>query len=75
MNAPALMDSSRVSPLDQITMNRAFPGDADGGPTQMLAHFIETRLLPLCDAAIDLHSGGKAAIFARRANGSTPFIF
>ena len=64
LNAPALMDSSRVSPLDQANMNRAFPGDADGGPTQMLAHFIETRLLPLCDAAIDLHSGGKAAIFA-----------
>lgn len=64
LNAPALMASSRVSPLDGVNMNRAFPGDADGGPTQMLAHFIETRLLPLCDAAIDLHSGGKAAIFA-----------
>jgi predicted deacylase len=63
LNAPALLDSSRVSPLDQANMNRAFPGDADGGPTQMLAHYIETRLLPLCDAAIDLHSGGKAAIF------------
>ena len=45
-------------------MNRAFPGDANGGPTQMLAHFIETCLLPECDAAIDLHSGGKAAVFA-----------
>jgi hypothetical protein len=64
LNAPALMDSSRVSPLDQVNMNRAFPGDANGGPTQMLAHYIETRLLPLCAAAIDLHSGGKAAIFA-----------
>jgi hypothetical protein len=64
LNAPALMDSSRVSPLDQVNLNRAFPGDADGGPTQMLAHYIETRLLPLCAAAIDLHSGGKAAIFA-----------
>lgn len=64
LNAPALMDSSRVSPLDQVNLNRAFPGDADGGPTQMLAHYVESRLLPLCDAAIDLHSGGKAAIFA-----------
>lgn len=64
LNAPALMDSSRVSPLDGVNMNRAFPGAADGGPTQMLAHYVETRLLPLCDAAIDLHSGGKAAIFA-----------
>ena len=64
LNTPAVLASSRVSPLDQINMNRAFPGDANGGPTQMLAHFIETCLLPECDAAIDLHSGGKAAVFA-----------
>jgi len=64
LNAPALMASSRVSPLDQVNLNRAFPGAADGGPTHMLAHYVETRLLPLCDAAIDLHSGGKAAVFA-----------
>ena len=64
LNTPAVLASSRVSPLDQVNMNRAFPGDANGGPTHMLAHFIETCLLPLCDAAIDLHSGGKAAVFA-----------
>ena len=64
LNTPAILASSRVSPLDQVNMNRAFPGDANGGPTHMLAHFIETRLLPECDAAIDMHSGGKAAVFA-----------
>ena len=64
LNAPALLASSRVSPLDQLNMNRAFPGDADGTPTQMLAHFVETVLLPQCDAAIDLHSGGQATRFA-----------
>jgi predicted deacylase len=64
LNTPAVLASSRVSPLDQVNMNRAFPGDANGGPTPMLAHFIETCLLPQCDAAIDLHSGGKAAVFA-----------
>ena len=64
LNTPAVLASSRVSPLDQVNMNRAFPGDANGGPTHMLAHFIETCLLPECDAAIDLHSGGKAAVFA-----------
>ena len=64
LNTPAMLASSRVSPLDEVNMNRAFPGDANGGPTHMLAHFIETCLLPECDAAIDLHSGGKAAVFA-----------
>ena len=64
LNTPAMLASSRVSPLDQVNMNRAFPGDAHGGPTHMLAHFIETCLLPECNAAIDLHSGGKAAVFA-----------
>ena len=64
LNAPALYASSRISPLDQMNLNRAFPGDANGTATQMIAHFVESRLLPECDAAIDLHAGGKAAIFA-----------
>ncbi|MFA3918459.1 succinylglutamate desuccinylase/aspartoacylase family protein [Ruegeria hyattellae] len=63
LNAPALHASARVSPLDGQNLNRAFPGDADGGPTAMLAHFVEARLLPRADAAIDLHSGGKASVF------------
>jgi len=63
LNAPAVAASSRVSPLDDGNLNRTFPGDADGGPTAMLAHFVETVLLPRCDAVIDLHSGGKASFF------------
>ncbi|MFP7673420.1 succinylglutamate desuccinylase/aspartoacylase family protein [Marivita sp. S0852] len=64
LNAPAVQSSARVSPLDGANLNRAFPGDADGGPTAMIAQFLEQDILPLCDAAIDLHSGGKAAVFA-----------
>jgi len=63
-NAPAIAASSRTSPLDGQNLNRAFPGDAKGGPTAMLADFLETGVLPLCDAAVDLHSGGKASVFA-----------
>ena len=63
LNAPAVTASSRVSPLDGANLNRAFPGDPDGGPTAMLAHFVETVLMPRCDAIIDLHSGGKASFF------------
>ena len=64
LNAPAVRDASRVSPLDGANLNRAFPGDPDGGPTAMLAHLVESVLLPECDGAVDLHSGGKAAWFA-----------
>jgi len=63
LNASAVIFSSRVSPLDGANLNRAFPGDFAGGPTAMLAHFLETEILPRCDAAIDLHSGGKASFF------------
>jgi predicted deacylase len=64
LNAAAVQASSRVSPVDHLNLNRAFPGDADGSPTQMMAHFVETVLLPKCDVVIDLHTGGKASIFA-----------
>lgn len=63
LNMPAVQASARVSPLDGQNLNRAFPGEADGGPTAMLAQFVETVLLPRVDAAIDLHSGGKASVF------------
>lgn len=63
LNAPAFMASARVSPLDGQNLNRAFPGDPNGGPTAMLAHFVETVLIPRADAVIDLHSGGKASVF------------
>ncbi|WP_233270591.1 succinylglutamate desuccinylase/aspartoacylase family protein [Chachezhania sediminis] len=64
LNAPAFFGSSRVSPLDGANLNRAFPGDPDGGPTAMIADFLETELLPMADAVFDLHSGGKASFFA-----------
>jgi predicted deacylase len=64
LNAPALAASSRCSPIDGGNLNRAFPGDRDGGPTAMIAQMLERVLLPRCDAVIDIHSGGKASVFA-----------
>jgi predicted deacylase len=61
LNAPAVKAASRCSPLDGGNLNRAFPGDPDGGPTAMIAHWLETRVLPHCDGAIDFHSGGRAS--------------
>ena len=46
------------SPIDGLNLDRCYPGDANGSPTEMIAHYIETELLPQCDAVIDVHSGG-----------------
>lgn len=64
LNAPAVGAARRTSPIDGQNFNRAFPGNRDGGPTAMLAHFVESVLLPACDAALDLHSGGRASYYS-----------
>lgn len=60
MNAPAVMAGNRLSPLDQGNLNRMFPGDPNGSPTQMIAHYVEEVLLAQCDYVVDLHSGGSS---------------
>ena len=64
LNTPAVMAGARCSPLDDGNLNRAFPGSRSGGPTSMIAQFIEDVVLPECDAAIDFHSGGNACVYA-----------
>ncbi len=66
-NCPAVIASRRTSPLDNRNLNRAFPGDPDGGPTDMLADFLVSVLLPEANVVIDLHAGGKASVFATSA--------
>ncbi len=63
LNYPAVLDNSRISPLDQGNMNRSFPGIEGGSPTSAIAHFVSSRILPLADAGIDLHSGGTTAYY------------
>lgn len=48
-NLPAALAGARVSPLDQRNLNRCFPGDPDGGPTEQIAFFIDDVLLPQTD--------------------------
>jgi uncharacterized protein len=62
-NFPAAQAGRRTSPIDAGNLNRAFPGEARGTPTQMIAHYIEEVLMPLADYAIDLHSGGTSLIY------------
>jgi uncharacterized protein len=76
-NLPAAMAGARCSPIDGGNLNRSFPGDPDGTPTQAIAHFIESVLMPMCDALVDLHSGGKTldylpSALTRRPPGDDP---
>jgi len=67
LNYPAMLDNHRVSPLDGGNLNRSFPGDPAGGPTAVIAHYLDSVLFPLCDGGIDLHSGGRQAQFVNCA--------
>ena len=58
MNLPAALAGARVSPIDDLNLNRCFPGNPDGRPTEQIAWFIETVLAPMCEVWVDLHSGG-----------------
>lgn len=63
LNAPAAEAGSRTSPIDGGNLNRLFPGDARGGPTEMIADYFEEVLMPLADYAVDLHSGGSSLFY------------
>ena len=64
LNHPAAMAGTRVSPIDGVNMNRAFPGHRDGTVTQMIAHYVQHSILPRCDALADIHSGGRTLMFS-----------
>lgn len=62
LNAPAAFGHARCSPIDGGNLNRSFPGEPDAPdsrPTAAIAYWVTNVLLPLCDALLDLHSGGK----------------
>ncbi|BBB94766.1 succinylglutamate desuccinylase/aspartoacylase domain-containing protein [Bradyrhizobium elkanii] len=67
LNGPAVHSGSRLSPFDDGNLNSAFPGVPVGMPTQVLAHFIETALLPRAALVVDTHSGGHNVEYARCA--------
>ncbi len=59
-NFPAAQAGRRTSPVDGGNLNRSFPGDPRGTPTEMIADYIEHDLMPLADVMVDLHSGGTS---------------
>lgn len=63
LNLPAARAATRLSPVDGMNMNRAFPGEPEGTVTSQVAHYLRTVLFPLSDAVIDIHSGGRSMEF------------
>lgn len=75
VNAPAAEAGLRTSPIDAGNLNRAFPGNPGGTPTEMIAHYVEEVLMPLADYSVDLHSGGSSLYYPPtllRGQGHSP---
>ena len=75
LNRPAVIAGKRNSPLDGGNLNRLFPGSANGSVTEQIAHYISSKLFPLADYVIDLHSGGSSLDYMQVAfahRGRTP---
>ena len=41
VNVPAVLNDTRLSPVDNRDLNRCFPGDPRGTFSEMLAHFLD----------------------------------
>lgn len=59
-NIPAVLNDTRLSPVDNRDMNRCFPGNAKGTFSEMLAHFLDGHILPLVDVSVDMHTAGHS---------------
>lgn len=77
-NYPAALAGRRVSPIDDLNLNRIFPGDPNGSVTQQIAYFIDSELIPRADFVMDLHSGGSSLMYvpcAPAEQAPTPELF
>jgi len=63
LSESACRAGTRVSPLDGVNMNRAFPGNVRGSVSYRIAHFVKTAVFPRVRVVIDIHSGGREAVF------------
>lgn len=63
LSPSACLANQRLSPLDGVNMNRAFPGNRLGTISYRIADFVKTTIFPRVGVVLDLHSGGYEAIF------------
>ena len=46
-----------VNPIDNLNINRIFPGNKNGSVSEKIADFIATKIIPVSDVFLDAHSG------------------
>ncbi|MCH2125984.1 MAG: succinylglutamate desuccinylase/aspartoacylase family protein [Pirellulaceae bacterium] len=68
LNRPAVLAGTRLSPIDGVNMNRAFPGKPNDSITGMIAHYVGQEIIPLADLVVDIHSGGSSMLFLPSVN-------
>lgn len=56
-NPRAFATNSRFSPIDELNLNRQFPGSPNGSYTDLLAAAISREFLEQIDIHFDMHSG------------------
>jgi len=71
INIPALESGTRTSPIDGINLNRIFPGNANGGISDRIAHFMFHEIAAKSDYLIDFHGGGIDLLHASVVNYRT----
>jgi predicted deacylase len=67
-NAPALRAGRRTSPIDHLNLNRVFPGDDHGLPTQQIARYVTDHILSRADFYLDLHAGGADTFYSAQCS-------
>src|SRR3954454_24807344 len=64
LSQSACAANQRSSPLDNVNMNRAFPGNPRGTISYRIAHFVKSQIFPRVRVVVDLHAGGREGGFA-----------
>jgi predicted deacylase len=64
LSESACRNNTRISPLDGVNMNRAFPGNPRGSISYRIASFVKTRIFPQVRVVVDVHAGGNEGGFA-----------
>lgn len=68
VNVPAVHSNTRLSPVDNRDMNRCFPGNPKGTFSEMLAHYLDSVILPMVDVSVDMHTAGHSGDSAPSTN-------
>lgn len=64
LSESACAANQRISPLDNVNMNRAFPGNPRGTISYRIADFVKSYIFPRARVVVDMHAGGREGGFA-----------